>query len=195
MNMRCTTTNLLRVLALLLPVSFAAQSGAEEAALPAWQTNPEGRVQERSAQLVQRMHADFERSQHYFDEAYAYAVFPTITRVGFGFGGAYGKGIVVLGDEVIGRSSYKQFTSGIQAGAKGFGMVIFFRDAAALESFQAEQTQFAGQAGIDVLTKGFNGTPAYNEGVAILVMPGLGLMAEFTISGVWFRYWPMDDPA
>ena len=180
---------------LCVAMLVAASPAAAEESVPQWQSNPEGPVHERSADLVQRMHAEFERTHRFFEEAYGYAVYPTITRVGLGFGGAYGKGIVIVNDQVVARTSYKQFTSGIQAGAKGFGMVIFFRDEAAFETFKAEKTQFAGQAGLDVLTEGFNGTPSYHEGVAIVVMPKIGLMAEFTISGVWLRYWPVDDSA
>ena len=176
---------------------LATSPAAADDELFGWRTEAEsqGPVYARSAELATRMHSEFDRTHRFFDEAYGYAIFPTITRVGFGFGGAYGKGIVVVNDEIVARTSYKQFTSGIQAGAKGFGMVIFFRDEAAFQTFEAEQTQFAGQAGIDVLTVGANGTPSCNEGVAIAVMPKLGLMAEFTISGVWFRYWPIDESA
>ena len=181
----------------ILMLLLATPPAAADDDLFGWRTEAEsqGPVYVRSAELAQRMHAEFDRTHRFFDEAYGYAIFPTITRVGFGFGGAYGKGIVVVNDEIVARTSYKQFTSGIQAGAKGFGMVIFFRDEAAFQTFEAEQTQFAGQAGVDVLTVGANGTPAYHEGVAIVVMPKLGLMAEFTISGVWFRYWPIDESA
>lgn len=158
-----------------------------------WMSDPTGSVERRSVDVVQRMREEFERTDTFFEDAYGYAVFPTITRIGIGFGGAYGKGIVVVDDEVIGRTSYKQFSSGLQAGAKGFGMVIFFRNDAALEDFQAEKAQFTGQAGIAVLNVGYDGTPAYNEDVAIVVVPKIGLMAEFTYSGAWFRYWPLVD--
>ena len=174
---------------LAICVGFIVPAFAED---EDWTASPTGSVERGAVRVVERLQNDYEQTEPFFRDAYGYAVFPTITRVGIGFGGAYGKGIVVVNDEVIGRASYKQFSSGIQAGAKGFGMIIFFRDDAALKEFQAQKTQFTGQAGIAVLNVSYDGTPAYNEGVAIFVVPKIGLMGEFTYSGAWFRYWPLD---
>ncbi|HNP36529.1 MAG TPA: hypothetical protein PKK10_11820 [Woeseiaceae bacterium] len=124
----------------------------------------------------------------YFQEAYAFAVFPSVTRVGLGFGGAYGKGIVMEGNEVIGVSKLWQFTSGIQAGARNVSTIVFFKDQQALQYFQAEKSQFLGQAAIALATVGLNGTPAYNDGVAIFTRTRLGLMLELTVSAAKFTY-------
>ena len=59
--------------------------------------------------------------------------------------------------------------SGIQAGAKNFVMIVFFKDKESLESLQRGEMQFAGQAGVDVVTYGAAGTPTYNEGVALCI--------------------------
>ena len=63
-------------------------------------------------------------------------------------GGAYGKGLVIERDRLIGTTGFWQFTSGIQAGARNFSMVILFRDKAALDLYTAGKAQFLGQAGI-----------------------------------------------
>ena len=156
-----------------------------------WVADPGNKVQVKAEQAVKAFRERVPRTAGYFDEAYGYAIFPSITRVGFGFGGAYGKGVVVTGDEVIGRTKYWQFTSGIQAGAKAFSLIIFFRDAEALAYFQSGQAQFMGQAGIAVATFGAAGTPGYNDGVAVVTMTRFGLMGEFTVSGVKFSYEPL----
>jgi len=158
-----------------------------------WQADSGDRLQERAAKAADKIKIKVERSQPFFEDAYAYAVWPGITRVAMGFGGAYGKGIVVEQDEAVGTVSYWQFSSGIQAGAKNFSMIVFFKDKETLESLQRGEMQFVGQAGIDVLTFGANGTPAYNEGVAIIPLTKLGLMAEFSASGVKYRYKPYSE--
>jgi lipid-binding SYLF domain-containing protein len=157
-----------------------------------WRDSASGKVEQRAALAVERMQTRLERSRQYYDDAYAYAVFPGITRVGLGFGGAYGKGVVVEGDAIIGRASYWQFTSGIQAGAKNFALLLFFKDQAALVAFKTSDIQFMGQAGVDLATVAVNGTPTYSDGVAIIAMPNLGLMAEFTISGAKINFRPED---
>lgn len=156
-----------------------------------WQASEGNKLEARSSSAMQSIQTRVPRSELYFNDAYAMAVFPSITRVGLGFGGAYGKGIVIEGDRTVGTTKYWQFTSGIQAGAKAFSMIVFFRDRAALEEYQQSQTQFLGQAGVALGTIGAAGTPAYNDGVAIITVTRLGLMGEFTISGARFSYKPL----
>ena len=156
-----------------------------------WLPDEGDRRQRSAGKAVQQIQENLPATSSYFEQAYGYAVWPTIGRVGFGFGGAYGRGVVIEQEQAVGTTSYWQFTSGIQAGAKTFSMIIFFRDKEALDDFRAGEIQFMGQAGIDIATVGAHGTPAYNDGVAVFAMTKLGLMGEFTISGVKFRYKPL----
>ena len=160
-------------------------------AIADWNADPTDKVQVKASAAIATFREDVPRTEPFFAEAYAYAIYPSVMRVGFGFGGAYGKGIVVTGDSVAGRTRYWQFTSGIQAGAKSFSMIIFFRDKEALEYFQLGKTQFMGQSGIAVGTMGAAGTPGYNDGVAVVTMNRFGLMGEFTVSGAKFSYEPL----
>ena len=155
-----------------------------------WEASPGDKVQVAAANSVAAFKQNISPTGPYFDLAYGYAVFPSVTRVGLGFGGAYGKGIVIDGDTAVGTSKYWQFTSGIQAGARNFSMIIFFKDKEALEYFQSGKTQFMGQAGLAFANVGVAGTPGYNDGVAVVTMTRFGLMAEFTISGAYFSYKP-----
>lgn len=170
-------------------------AGVAPAAYPDWEPAENDRLQMRAASAIEKLMAKRERSHSFFNEAYAYAVWPGITRVAFGFGGAYGKGIVVEQGEATGTVNYWQFSSGIQAGAKNMVLVLFFKDKEALELMKSGKIQFLGQAGVDVVTMSAAGTPAYNEGVAIVPLTNLGLMAEFSASGVKFRYKPYSSNA
>ena len=60
----------------------------------------------------------------------------------------------------------------------------------AIDYFKTRATQFMGQAGFAVANLGIDGTPAYNDGVAVFTVTRFGLMGEFTISGVKFTYRP-----
>jgi lipid-binding SYLF domain-containing protein len=158
-----------------------------------WEPDASDSRQVAAAEELARFKAEIPRSEKFFEDAYGYAILPSITRVGFGFGGAYGRGVVVEGDQVIGHTNYWQFTSGIQGGAKYFSMIVFFKDKEALEYFTEEQVQFVGQAGIALATLGAAGTPAYNDGVAIITRNRFGLMGEFTISGARYTYKPFSE--
>jgi len=155
-----------------------------------WTAEPGNKVQVKSEAALAKIRDRLPRTEPYFEQAYGYAVFPSVTRFGFGFGGAYGKGIVIEGDRAVGTTKYWQFTSGIQAGVRNFSMIIFFKDKQALEYYQSGKIQFMGQAGLAVGTVGVAGTPAYNDGVAVMTVTRLGLMGEFTYSGAKFTYKP-----
>lgn len=153
-----------------------------------WEANPDNKLQVKAAIAIDKIRSSIPRTEQYFEEAYAFAILPSVTRVGFGFGGATGKGIVIEGNNAIGKTRFWQFTSGIQAGAKNFSMIVFFKDKDALDKFKSGGPQFMGQAGVALATVGLAGTPTYNEGVAIVTMTRFGLMGEFTISGAKFSY-------
>ncbi len=160
-------------------------------ALPAaadFTADPNDKRQVSAADAIEKMRSTISRSEQFFEDAYGIAVLPSVTRIGIGFGGAYGKGIVIEGDTVIGRTGFWQFTSGIQAGIRNFTMVLFFKDKDALENYKQGKIQFMGQAGLAVATVGIAGTPTFNEGVAIITMTRLGLMVEFSYSGARFTY-------
>jgi lipid-binding SYLF domain-containing protein len=175
---------------IVIPFAMVVLLLAHAAPADGWQADPASRLEVRAERTIERMRSDIERSLPYFEDAYAIAVWPGIGRVGFGFGGAYGKGIVIEQDVAVGTVGYWQFSSGIQAGLKNFAMIIFFRDKEALDDLKAGKIQFAGQAGIDFVTVGAHGTPTYDKGVAIIPMTNFGLMGEFAATGVKYRYRP-----
>jgi lipid-binding SYLF domain-containing protein len=159
----------------------------------AWEADAGDKIQVKAARAIAEIRDRLPRTEQYFEQAYGFAIFPSVTRVGFGYGGAYGKGVVIEGDSAIGTTKFWQFTSGIQAGAKNFSMIVFFKDKEALEYFKTGDVQFMGQAGLAFATVGAAGTPAYNDGVAIATVTRLGLMGEFTISGAKFTYKPASE--
>ena len=150
--------------------------------------DPDDKRQVNAAKAIEKMRSRIPRSEQFFEDAYGIAVLPSVTRVGIGFGGAYGKGIVIERDTAVGRTGFWQFTSGIQAGIRNFTMVLFFKDKDALEYYKQGNLEFMGQAGLAIATVGIAGTPTYNEGVAIITMTRLGLMGEFSYSGAKFTY-------
>ena len=172
---------------LLILISLLSVHGVASAE---WTPDPGNSKEVASANAIAAIRERIPRSESFFDEAYALAVFPSVTRVGVGIGGATGRGFVIEGDRIIGTTRFSQFTSGIQAGVRNFSMVVLFKDKAALEYFKTGKAQFMGQAGLAAGRKGIAGTPAFNDGVAIFTVTRLGLMGEFTISGAKFSFRP-----
>jgi lipid-binding SYLF domain-containing protein len=156
-----------------------------------WQADPANKKQVASANAITQIKERIPRSQPFFEDAYGMAVFPSVTRLGFGFGGAVGRGFVIEGDTIVGTTRFWQFTSGIQAGVRNFSMVILFKDKEALDYYKLGKAQFMGQAGLAIANKGIAGTPAFNDGVAIFTVTRMAAMGEFTISGAKMTYRPL----
>ncbi|MBC2754097.1 MAG: lipid-binding SYLF domain-containing protein [Desulfobacteraceae bacterium] len=151
--------------------------------------------------------------QPFFQNAYGYAVFPTIGKAGFVIGGAYGEGKVYRGGEVTGKSSIVKLSIGWQAGGQAFSEIIFFQDKRAYEEFTSGEFTFDAQASAVVITAGVQaqaGTkgvsagatagPAtgvqaetnYIKGMAVFVHAKGGLMYEAAIGGQMFNFTPVE---
>jgi lipid-binding SYLF domain-containing protein len=144
----------------------------------------------------------------FFKNCYAYAVFPNIGEGGFVVGGAYGKGRVYVGEQLVGDATMKQLSVGFQAGGKDFSQIIFFRDKRALDQFESGSFEFSAGASAIAITAGANasvGTSGvtsgasagkrdantdgnYNDGMAVFSIAKGGLMYAATLAGQKFTY-------
>ena len=82
----------------------------------------------------------------FIDDAYGYAVFPSIGKGGIGIGGAHGKGSVYQGGELTGTVKMNQITYGLQLGGQVYSQMIFFRDERSYNDFTSGNFEFGAQA-------------------------------------------------
>ncbi len=109
-----------------------------------WEADSGDKVQVNAARAIADFRERLPRTEQYFELAYGYVILPSVTRVGFGFGGAYGKGIVIEGDGAIGTTKFWQFSSGIQAGAKKLQHDYLFQGQASPRLLQEGRTAVHG---------------------------------------------------
>ena len=153
---------------------------------------PSLEVQQREAEVTLLRFLENDPSlQAWVDGAYGYAIFPDISKGGFGFGGGFGRGLVFEQGRLVGRTQVTQATFGAQIGVQSYAQVIFFRDETALRTYQRENFEFSAQATAVVATAGAAATTSYERGVAVFIMTRSGLMAEATVGGQKFRYEPL----
>jgi lipid-binding SYLF domain-containing protein len=146
----------------------------------------------------------------FFNESYAYAVFPTIGAGGLVVGGARGVGQVYVHDRPVGDAVMTQLSIGLQAGGKAYSEIIFFQDAHALEQFEAGKLEFAAGASAVAVTAGASASVGtdrassevsggthdattngdYQTGMAVFTIAKGGLMFGADISGEKFVYTP-----
>ena len=151
-------------------------------------------------------------TDHFFESAYGYALFPTIGKGGIGIGGAHGRGRVYEQGSYVGDVSMTQLTLGIQLGGQAYSQIIFFEDRRAFEMFTSGNFEFSAQATAVAITAGVSaeantggGASAgasggrndatakhggYRKGMAVFTIARGGLMYEATIGGQKFSYEP-----
>jgi len=148
------------------------------------------------------------QSSAYFNDSYAYAIFPTIGKGGLGVGAARGTGHVYVHGKRIGRTTVTQLSVGFQAGGEAYSQIIFFADKNALEEFTNGNFEFSADVGAIAITAaasvsaGTNGADAaasggkhdattaggYRHGVAVFTIAKGGLMYEATLAGQKYSY-------
>jgi len=147
----------------------------------------------------------------FFNEAYGYAVFPTVGKGGIIFGGAYGAGRVYKQRAISGTASLMKVSFGFQLGGQAFSEIIFFKDKRAYDEFTSGNFEFDGslsavvitaaaqaQAGTQGSSAGASLGPAtgtqaetsYTKGMAVFVHTLGGLMYEMTVGGQKFSFTP-----
>ena len=127
----------------------------------------------------------------FFESAAGYAVFPKVGKGGIGVGGAYGKGLVIVGEKAVGQTKLSQVTIGFQLGGQAYAQYIFFKDDTALKNFQRGNFEMGAQASAVAVTLGASADADYDKGVAVFTLVSGGLMYEATISGQKFSYDPL----
>jgi lipid-binding SYLF domain-containing protein len=187
------------------PAETVAPAAAPEAQAEEPEDVPEGKYAE-TIEIFRNAGA----SGGFFDNAYGYAVFPTVGKGGLGVGGARGKGQVYVGGKHVGNATLSQLSIGLQAGGQAFSEIIFFEDKRAFDQFSTGEFSFGAGVSAVAITAGASagagtgggaaaGASAtknaattagnkYYKGMAVFTVAKGGLMYEAAIGGQKFKY-------
>lgn len=150
--------------------------------------DPKDQMQLKVADAILEIQKKDPGLKDWFSNSAGYAVFPTVGKGGIGVGGAHGKGLVIVGDKVDGKTSMTQVTVGFQLGGQTYSEFIFFKDKVALGHFQRGNFELGAQASAVAATAGASADAAYDKGVAIFTNTKAGLMYEASVGGQKFKY-------
>ena len=134
-----------------------------------------------------------EELQSYFDQAIAFAVFPSTWRAGGGFGAAYGEGWLFEQGEVTGRAMMTELFVGANLGVQGYSKILFFRGEWALDQFKRGRFEFTGQANATAIKASRAATPSYHPEVAMFVQVKGGLLLEASVGSQRYDFFPLPD--
>jgi lipid-binding SYLF domain-containing protein len=141
-------------------------------------------------QTLKRLYVQDPGLETFLNNAYAYAVFPTVGKGGAIVGGAYGHGEVYEQGQFVGYTDLSQATIGAQLGGQTFAEVLAFQDKSSLDDFKGGKFAFAASASAVAMKSGAAASAKYDHGVAVFVESQGGLMLEAAIGGQSFTYQP-----
>ena len=139
---------------------------------------------------LKEMKAHDSSLQGFIDRGHGYVIFPNVGKGGLGVGGAYGRGVVYRGNQMVGYSDLSQASIGLQAGGQEFAELIVFENENTFNKFTTGQFELGANASAVALKAGAAASAGFKNGIAVFVMPKGGLMFEVSISGQKFKYQP-----
>jgi len=142
---------------------------------------------------LKRLEAKDPGLKQFLEDAYGYAVFPSVGKAALVIGGSYGHGEVFERGELIGHATIGQTTIGVQVGGDTFSEVIAFENKQSLDRFKQNKVRFAASASAVLVKAGAAGTANYEKGVAVFAYPSGGMLLELAIGGQKFKFKPLSD--
>ena len=123
-------------------------------------------------------------------KGYGYVLFPEIVKAGLGFGGGYGQGVVYEQGQHVGYADLTLGSVGAQIGGQTFSELIVFENKAAMDRFKLSPVDFTAGVAAMILQNAAAVNATFIDGIAVVVRPITGAMAEATIGGQQLKYVP-----
>ncbi len=126
-------------------------------------------------------------SRELLSHAYGVLVFPTIVKAGFGFGGEYGEGALLVRGRTAGYFNSVSGSFGFQLGAQARSVIILFMTPESLDAFSSKDGWKIGVDGsVTVIAVGAGGAIDSNtvrSPVVGFIFDQKGLMYNLTLEG------------
>ena len=114
-------------------------------------------------------------------------VFPTVGKAGFGIGGEYGEGSLIVDGKTVQYYSTAAASVGFQIGVQSRRQIILFMEKADLESFRTSKGwEIGADDSVAIATLGAGGeidTKTLNQPIVAFVFGNKGLMANLSLEG------------
>ena len=135
---------------------------------------------------LKRKHEDLGEA---LDQAYGYAVFPSLGRASLVLGATFGRGAVFEKGKSVGFASLTQITVGVQVGGQTLSELVFFEDQEAFELFKGGKAAFAANVSAGILKAAATGTTNPSPFTAHAYSRG-GMVIEASLGGQKLSFIP-----
>ena len=136
---------------------------------------------------ISQMYQEIPSTRDLADRAAGMLVMTTVTKAGFGLGGAYGEGALMIGNAPVDYYSVAQGSYGFQLGVQQFAHTLFFMNDKALRDFRASAGwQIGADAEYVFKDKGDNvgvDTTKLRSPVVAVIYGRAGLIVGATLAG------------
>jgi lipid-binding SYLF domain-containing protein len=136
---------------------------------------------------LDRLYRQVPGTHRLVDRAAGVLVFPTVVKAGFGIGGEYGEGELIVGGRFAGRYNTVSASIGFQAGAQARSVIIVFMTPYALDNFRRVDGWKVGVDGsVALIAVGAGGSIDTNKvtnPIVGFILNPKGLMYNLTLEG------------
>jgi lipid-binding SYLF domain-containing protein len=157
-----------------------------QVALSAWPDSREA-IDAQAQQALQRLAEHSPAAADLAGQASGVLVFPDVVKVGFGVGGQYGEGALLIDGKPVDYFATAGASFGLQLGAQYKSEVILFMTPAALDSFRNSHGWDVGVEGGVAIMDASVGTKAGNsqldQPIIAFIFSNQGLMGNLTLEG------------
>ena len=164
---------ILLVLVLVLPMSMMAKSAAA--------INSEVNL------ALNDFYSEVIGGKNFLDKTKGYLVFPEVVKAGFGIGGEYGEGALIVNKRIVAYYNTVSASVGLQFGVQKKSIIIAFLTNSALRKFRNSKGFKVGVDGSVAIAKWGAGKDISNltvkEPIVAFVFGNKGLMYNITIEG------------
>jgi lipid-binding SYLF domain-containing protein len=144
-------------------------------------------IDAKSLEALERLKEHVPEAGSVLERAAGILVFPDVVKMGFGVGGQYGEGALILDGEPVAYYATAGASFGLQLGAQYKSEVILFMTEEALTRFRGSQGWEVGvDSSVAILNVGMGGkidTRTLSQPVVAFIFSNAGLMANLTLEG------------
>lgn len=148
------------------------------------------KLDRESNKALQVFKEDVDGAEVFLNQAAGYLVFPRVIKVGIGFGGETGEGVLRVGGSTVAYYRTTAGSFGLQLGAQAKSIVIAFMTRDALDKFQNASGWKVGVDGsVALIDMGAGKTIDTNnikDPVVGFIFGSKGLMYNLTLEGTYF---------
>jgi len=129
--------------------------------------------------------------QQFIDKSAGYAIFPSVGKGALIVGGAFGRGELIQGGQMVGYCTLTQASVGVAAGGQEYSELVFFQTPAVLNDFRNGEYSLSTDVSAVALKTGASANANFTNGVAVFTLGQGGLMVEASVVGQKFSFQPV----